>query len=73
MVWKDDGLYNGLHGGNQMAYKEKVCETIGKAKMIIMEWYQMRLVIFRDVLNSLCDKYNFPKKRLLIEQEVERI
>ena len=53
--------------------KEKVWETIGKAKMIIMDWYQMRLVIFRDVLNSLCDKYNFPKKRLLIEQEVERI
>ena len=53
--------------------KEKVCETIGKAKMIIMDWYQMRLVIFRDALNSLCDKYNFPKKRLLIEQEVERI
>ena len=32
--------------------KEKVWETIGKAKMIIMDWYQMRLVILPERENT---------------------
>ncbi|MEO7176525.1 MAG: SRPBCC family protein [Saprospiraceae bacterium] len=32
--------------------KEKVWETIGKAKMIILGWYQMRLVLFQEGQNT---------------------
>ena len=32
--------------------KEKVWETIGEAKMIIMDWYQMRLVISPEGANT---------------------
>lgn len=32
--------------------KEKVWETIGKAKMIILGWYQMRLLIYPEGQNT---------------------
>ena len=44
--------------------KEKVWETIGKAKMIIMDWYQMRLVISPEGQNTkpeLSIAYTNPK------------
>lgn len=45
--------------------KEKTWETIGKAKMIILDWYQMRLVITEDGENTKADlsiKYTKPRK-----------
>jgi hypothetical protein len=44
--------------------KEKVWETIGKAKMIIMSWYQMRLMISPDGQNTKAElsiAYTKPK------------
>lgn len=44
--------------------KEKVWETIGTAKMIILEWYQMRLVISPEGLNTRAElsiTYTRPK------------
>ncbi len=44
--------------------KEKVWETIGKAKMIIMSWYQMRLMISPDGQNTKAElsiAYSKPK------------
>ena len=44
--------------------KEKVWETIGKAKMIILGWYQMRLVILPERENTnaeLSIAYSNPK------------
>ena len=44
--------------------KEKVWETIGKSKMIILDWYQMRLVISQDGENTKADlsiKYTQPR------------
>ena len=44
--------------------KEKVWETIGKAKMIIMDWYQMRLVISPEGQNTKAElsiAYTNPK------------
>ncbi len=44
--------------------KEKVWETIGKAKMIIMSWYQMQLVISPDGQNTKAElsiAYTKPK------------
>ena len=32
--------------------KEKIWETVGEAKMIILKWYQMRLVISPDGQNT---------------------
>lgn len=43
--------------------KEKIWETIGKAKMIILDWYQMRLVITQEGENTKADlsiKYTKP-------------
>jgi hypothetical protein len=45
--------------------KEKVWETIGKAKMIILDWYQMKLVVTQEGENSRADlsiKYTKPRK-----------
>lgn len=45
--------------------KEKVWETIGPAKMVILEWYQMQLVITEEGLNTRADlsiKYTKPRK-----------
>jgi hypothetical protein len=44
--------------------KEKVWETIGKSKMIILDWYQMRLIISPDGENTKADlsiKYTKPR------------
>ncbi len=44
--------------------KEKVWETIGKAKMIILGWYQMRLVILSERENTKAElsiAYTNPK------------
>ena len=44
--------------------KEKVWETIGEAKMIILGWYQMRLLILPKGENTnaeLCIAYTNPK------------
>ena len=46
-------------------HKEKTWETIGKAKMIILDWYQIRLVITEDGENTKADlsiKYTKPRK-----------
>ena len=48
--------------------KEKVWETIGKAKMIIMGWYQMRLVISPEGANTKAElsiAYTKPKNIFL--------
>ena len=48
--------------------KEKVWETIGEAKMIIMGWYQMRLVISPEGANTkavLSIAYTKPKNIFL--------
>ena len=45
--------------------KEKVWETTGKAQMIILDWYQMRLVITQEGENTKADlsiKYTKPRK-----------
>lgn len=44
--------------------REKVWETIGEAKMIILRWYQMRLVIYpegQDTKAELSIAYTKPK------------
>ena len=44
--------------------KEKVWETIGKSKMIILDWYQMRFVISQDGEKTKADlsiKYTKPR------------
>ena len=48
--------------------KEKIWETIGEAKMIIMGWYQMRLVISPEGANTKADlsiAYTKPKNNYL--------
>ena len=48
--------------------KEKVWETIGEAKMIIMGWYQMRLVISPEGANTKAElsiAYTKPKNIFL--------
>ncbi len=45
--------------------KEKVWGTVGEAKMIILEWYQMQLLITKvgeDTLVDLSIKYTKPRK-----------
>ncbi len=45
--------------------KEKIWETIGEAKMIILDWYQMRLTMTQEGVNTkvtLSINYTRPRK-----------